>query len=232
MPIETAAVNRTGTVTAAADHPVGFYRRRGKRIVDFIAAGFALVVISPLMVLISVAIKLTSHGPIFYIQNRVGKDGRLFRIIKFRSMVVDADRKGPGITCAGDPRITGVGRLLRKLKLDELPQLWNVLRGDMSLVGPRPELPTYVATYDQRQRAVLNVRPGITDTASIAYRWEEELLSQQPSPDKFYQDVVLIRKLDLNLLYLAEMSFGYDCRLLFHTVLALVSPQSKNAFVE
>lgn len=146
-------------------------------------------------------------------------------------MIIDADRKGPGITCAGDPRITGIGRLLRNLKLDELPQLWNVLKGDMSLVGPRPELPVYVAGYDRRQRAVLSVRPGITDTASIAYRWEEKLLSGEASPESFYCRFILPRKLDLNLAYIEKMSLSYDLGLLLRTASSLMNPSAKSAFL-
>src|SRR5579859_5515204 len=150
----------------------GLYRRAGKRALDAAVSAMMLVVISPLLLIVCALVKLTSPGPVFYRQERVGEGGRPFNIVKFRSMVVDADRRGLGLTSAGDPRVTRCGVVLRQLKIDELPQLWNVLKGDMSLVGPRPELPVYVANYDSRQRVVLTVRPGITDIASIAFRWE------------------------------------------------------------
>lgn len=167
MQLQSPAIDRNDTVTGLLPDPAGFYRCRGKRFFDAIAAGFILVVISPFLLLVSGIMKLTSPGPVFYRQDRIGQGGRIFKIIKFRSMVVDADCNGPGITASGDARITAIGRSLRKFKLDELPQLWNVLKGDMSLVGPRPELPLYVATYDRRQRGVLSVRPGITRSAAM-----------------------------------------------------------------
>src|SRR5215469_9744296 len=197
MLLETPVIIHSDSLGRLSNARTSFYCRKGKRIFDCMAAGFILLLISPLLALVSVIVKLTSPGPVFYVQERVGHAGRLFKIIKFRSMVMNADRTGPGITRAGDARITGIGRLLRKLKLDELPQLWNVVRGDMSLVGPRPELSTYVSGYDTRQKGVLNVRPGITDIASIAYRWEEELLSQNSNPEQFYREVILPQKLDL-----------------------------------
>jgi lipopolysaccharide/colanic/teichoic acid biosynthesis glycosyltransferase len=148
--------------------------------------------------------------------------------VKFRSMIVGADRRGLGLTSAGDPRITACGKMLRQLKIDELPQLWNVLKGDMSLVGPRPELPVYVANYDSRQQVVLTVRPGITDTASIAFRWEEELLAQRPNPDQFYKEDILPRKLALNLEYVANMSLKNDFVLIVRTIHSLFSFPSTN----
>lgn len=199
--------------------------------IDCAVAAIILLLFSPLLLLISAIVKVTSPGPVLYRQCRVGRGGQVFKILKFRSMAKDADRHGPGITSAGDARVTIVGRVLRKLKLDELPQLWNVLKGEMSLVGPRPELPLYVAEYDQKQKAVLSVRPGITDCASIAYRWEEELLAQSPTPEKFYREIILPRKLDLNLSYIAQMSFGYDCRLLFRTVLSVVAPRNTRSYL-
>jgi len=226
MPFEIPAITESEAATDPAPEPAGFYRRKGKRICDCVVAALILALISPLLVLISIIVKITSPGPVFYLQERVGQGGRHFKIIKFRSMVVDADRKGPGITCAGDARVTWVGRILRHLKVDELPQLGNVLKGDMSLVGPRPELPLYVASYDQRQRAVLSVRPGITDAASIAYRWEEQLLSQSPAPETFYREVVVPQKLDLNLSYITRMSLGYDLRLLLRTASSLLSSKT------
>ena len=144
-------------------------------------------------------------------------------------MITNADKKGLGLTAGGDPRITKIGLWLRRTKLDELPQLWNVLRGEMSLVGPRPELPCYVATYDENQRAILMVRPGITDHASIAYRWEEEVLASAQDPEVFYLHVVLPRKLALNLEYVAKISFKNDLLVLARTVGSLFSARRPNS---
>lgn len=203
-----------------------YYCRVGKRLFDIVLSSAAILVLLPLLPIISLLIKTTSHGPVFYRQQRVGMRGRLFWIVKFRSMVENADRTGPGITAARDARVTGFGSILRRFKLDELPQLWNVFRGDMSIVGPRPELPLYVASYDSCQKAVLTVRPGITDNASIAYRWEEEVLAGNPDPNKFYREVVLPRKLELNLQYISEMSLTHDLGLVFRTACSLFGRRS------
>ena len=153
-----------------------FYRQCGKRMLDVAASLVGLFALSPLFVVIALLVKSTSAGPALYRHQRMGRGGRSFGVLKFRTMCQDADQIGPAITTAADSRITPLGRHLRRLKLDELPQLWNVLIGEMSLVGPRPEAPGYVQLYSPEQRQVLSVRPGITDTASIAYRREEELL--------------------------------------------------------
>jgi lipopolysaccharide/colanic/teichoic acid biosynthesis glycosyltransferase len=137
-------------------------------------------------------------------------------------MVVDADKKGPDITSSGDARVTPLGRMLRKLKIDEFPQLWNVLIGEMSLVGPRPELPRYVSNYNQEQRQVLSVRPGITDLASIRYRHEEEILSRSEDPEDYYRNVVLPHKLKLNLEYIQKMSLILDSKLILQTLMCLL----------
>lgn len=201
----------------------GFYRRSGKRVFDIVATAVGLLVLAPLFLLVTLLLKLTSRGPVFYSQERVGKGGRLFRILKFRSMVLDADVKGPAVTSAGDPRITRIGQFLRRSKLDELPQLWNVLHGDMSLVGPRPEVPLYAAGYTAQQRQVLTVRPGITDIASIAYRNEEDLLGCRPDPEQYYREVVLPAKLALNAEYLNKTSLGFDLLLILKTTRRLFS---------
>jgi lipopolysaccharide/colanic/teichoic acid biosynthesis glycosyltransferase len=180
-----------------------------------------LVLLSPLLVIAGILVKCTSRGPTLYWQDRVGRGGRLFRIAKFRSMVAGADKKGPSITSSGDARVTRFGAVLRKFKIDEFPQLWNVLKGEMSLVGPRPELPLYVANYTSEQRLVLCVRPGITDLASIRYRHEEEVLGQSENPEDFYRNVVLPRKLNLNLNYIEQISFFFDMKLVFHTLQSL-----------
>lgn len=197
------------------------YCRVWKRVIDVVVSSLGLIVLSPFLVLIAVLIKCSSRGPVLYWQDRVGKGGKFFRIVKFRSMVADADKSGSDITSSGDPRVTRVGEILRKLKVDELPQLWNVLIGEMSLVGPRPELPRYVADYNHEQLRVLSVRPGITDLASIRYRHEEEILAGSENPLEFYRTVVLNDKLVLNLLYIDKMSFSFDAKLIFQTLKSL-----------
>jgi len=159
---------------------------------------------------------------VFYRQTRVGKAGRNFKIVKFRTMQIDADKCGPSVTAGGDPRITSIGRILRTLKVDELPQLWNVVKGDMSLVGPRPEVPLYVRFYTEEQKKVLNVRPGITDPSTLAYRHEEGLLATQADPEAYYQEVVLPDKLSLNAEYIQNISLKYDLSLLAKTVFTLL----------
>lgn len=196
-----------------------FYQRAGKRLFDIVCSAVGLLICSPLLLGVAVGVKFSSPGPVFFRQQRVGRSGKLFQILKFRSMLDAANRLSPGITASGDPRVTGLGRILRKLKLDELPQLWNVLVGDMSLVGPRPELPKYVATYSPGQRRVLLCRPGITDLASVTYRHEEEVLAASPSPERLYRESVLPHKLQLGLEYIDNISFLCDLRLIVLTFL-------------
>jgi lipopolysaccharide/colanic/teichoic acid biosynthesis glycosyltransferase len=202
---------------------IRLYQRGGKRMFDILASAIGLLALSPLFIIVAVLIKLTSLGPVLYFQTRVGREGILFRIAKFRSMQHNAEQIGSSITWSGDVRVTGVGNVLRFLKIDELPQLWNVLKGEMSFVGPRPELPAHVRFYDARQRRVLAVRPGITDLASIKYRHEERLLRTSPDPETFYKNVILPDKLDLNLRYLERLSFSYDLLMLAKTA-AVLSP--------
>jgi lipopolysaccharide/colanic/teichoic acid biosynthesis glycosyltransferase len=200
-----------------------FYSRRGKRMFDAFGATIALLLLSPIFIVISLLIKLTSAGPIFFLQQRVGREGRLFRIAKFRSMRDGAEKQGPAITVHGDPRITPFGGVLRFVKIDELPQLWNVLKGEMSLVGPRPELPRYVDQYSASQRRVLPVRPGMTDPASIKYAREEHTLGKHRDPERFYLDVILPDKLDLNLQYIERITLLRDLSLLSKTVITICS---------
>ena len=167
--------------------------------------------------MLAIWIKIDSEGPVFYRQVRVGKGNRDFRLFKFRSMRVGSDRKGL-ITVGGrDPRVTRSGYYIRKYKLDELPQLINVFTGDMSLVGPRPEVRKYVDLYTPEQMHVLDVRPGITDPASIRYRNENELLAQVEDPDRYYVEVIMQDKLQLNLEYVEKQSFRFDLQLIFKT---------------
>lgn len=194
-----------------------------KRIFDVVASGLGLLALSSLFLILAVWIKCDSAGPVFYRQVRVGRNNKDFKLFKFRSMRVGSDKKGL-ITVGGhDPRITRSGYFIRKYKLDELPQLINVFIGDMSLVGPRPEVRKYVDMYTAEQMHVLDVRPGITDMASIRYRNENELLEQADDPDKYYVEVVMQDKLRLNLEYVECHSFFFDIRLIFQTFWTIVS---------
>jgi lipopolysaccharide/colanic/teichoic acid biosynthesis glycosyltransferase len=188
-----------------------------KRALDLCIAIPGLVMTSPLLAAAAIAIKVSSPGPVFYRGPRVGRDGREFHILKLRSMRAAAVRSGPAVTSAGDPRITRVGRVLRRTKLDELPQLWNVVRGEMSLVGPRPEDPEFVKLYTPEQRRVLSVRPGITSPTSLAFRNEEVLLAEAGGAVA-YADTVMPRKLAMDLEYVEHRSFGGDLAILARTV--------------
>lgn len=181
-----------------------------------------LLLLAPLFLFIAVWIKLDSPGPVFFLQERVGRFGKPFRIFKFRTMCLDAEARGRQITVGEDPRITRSGRLLRQFKLDELPQLFNVLAGEMSLVGPRPEVPRYVALYpDAVREKVLSVLPGITDYASIEYRDENAVLGRAADPDRAYVEEVLPVKLAYYERYVEQRSLWVDFKLILKTVLAL-----------
>ena len=194
-----------------------------KRAMDIAISAAALCVLWPVFLLIALAIVIDDPGPVFYRQVRVGRGGRPFRIFKFRTMVVDADNKGLSITVGRDSRITRVGAFLRKTKLDELAQLLNVLCGQMSFVGPRPEVPRYVELYTPYQRQVLLVRPGITDYASIAYRNENDLLAGADDPERMYIETIMPDKIELNMKYLREISPLADLRLILKTVIAVIA---------
>ena len=181
-----------------------------KRVFDVIASAFGIASTHPLWGFLALAIKWDSAGPVFYRATRVGKDGKHFALYKFRTMVLDADRVGPGVTGRGDPRVTAVGRFLRRTKLDELPQLINVLKGDMSVVGPRPEDPRYVAHYTDEQRRVLAVRPGLISPAVLKYRHEEQMLPADGGLEDTYLSVILPDKLRLDLEYVERQSFLRD----------------------
>ncbi|WP_195499850.1 sugar transferase [Alistipes timonensis] len=194
-----------------------------KRFFDLVASGLGLLVLSPLFLVLAVWIKCDSKGPVFYRQVRVGRNNGDFRLYKFRSMRVGSDKRGL-ITIGGhDPRVTRSGYYIRRYKLDELPQLINVFVGDMSLVGPRPEVRKYVDLYSPEQMHVLDVRPGITDLASIRYRNENELLEQVDDPERYYVDVIMQDKLRINLEYVANHSFRGDFKLICQTFKAVVS---------
>lgn len=193
-----------------------------KRLFDIIASGLGLVCLSPLFAVLAVWIKCDSKGPVFYRQVRVGRNNRDFRIYKFRSMRPDSDKLGL-ITVGGrDPRVTRSGYYIRKYKLDEFPQLINVFIGDMSLVGPRPEVRKYVDMYTPEQMRVLSVRPGITSLASLHYRNENELLAQAEDPDRCYVEKVMPDKLAIDLEYVPKANLLTDIRLIFATIASIV----------
>lgn len=193
-----------------------------KRAFDIVASACGLLLLSPIFLIMAIWIKLDSEGPVFYRQVRVGRGNKDFRIFKFRSMRVGADR-GSLVTIGGrDPRITRSGYFIRKYKLDEFPQLINVLKGDMSLVGPRPEVRHYVNYWTSEQMHVLDVRPGITDPASIKFRNENELMEQTEDPENYYIHVIMQEKICLYLEYVRNASFLYDIRLIFRTFYVII----------
>ena len=193
-----------------------------KRLFDLIASGCGLLVLSPIFLVLAIWVKLDSPGPVFYRQVRVGRGNKDFRLFKFRSMRIGSDKSGL-ITVGGrDPRVTRSGYYIRKYKLDELPQLINVFLGDMSLVGPRPEVRKYVDMYTSEQMHVLDVRPGITDMASICYRNENELLEKVENPEAYYVGTIMQDKLRINLEYVHNQSFWGDIKLIFKTFGAII----------
>lgn len=213
----------TTNVRSAADLPYAsrWCRSRHKRYIDIFAAASSLVCLSPLLVVLGLAIVITSGQPIVFCQWRVGRSGQLFQLYKFRTMTVSAAADGPGLTRRGDPRVTWIGKLLRHSKLDELPQLFNVLKGDMTLVGPRPDLKEFWSAATATEREVLTLKPGITGAASLSFRGEEQLLAQVP-PDRltsFYLQHVLPEKCRLDMQYAAQATLWRDCRLLWRTLL-------------
>lgn len=190
-----------------------------KRIFDLICSTLGLILLSPVLIGIAIKIKTGSDGPVFFKQVRVGQESKEFEILKFRTMVVDAEKLGKQITVGNDNRITKIGAFLRKYKLDELPQLINVFKGDMSLVGPRPEVPRYVQLYNEEQRKVLDVKPGITDLASIRYRDENELLGGVANPEEFYINTIMPDKLALNLHYINRNNVFFDIYIILKTII-------------
>ncbi|WP_300385760.1 sugar transferase [Clostridium sp.] len=193
-----------------------------KRVFDFIVSLFGVVIISPLLLIVSIAIKIDSKGNILFLQKRVGKKEKPFYIYKFRTMVTDAEKLGKQITVGDDIRITKVGTFLRKYKIDELPQLLNVLKGDMSLVGPRPEVPRYVELYTKEEKKVLDIRPGITDLASLRYKDENDILGKVENPEEYYINVIMKDKLKLNLEYIEKSNIIFDISLIFKTIIKCI----------
>ncbi len=196
---------------------------RGQRAFDLLLATPLLLLLAPVFAALAVWIRLDSRGPIFFLQQRIGRGGAPFMIFKFRTMVVDAERAGAQLTIGRDPRITRAGHLLRRTRLDELPQLLNVLRGEMSIVGPRPEVPRYVALYSEAQRAILALRPGITSPASIRFRNESDLLAGSPDPEALYRNEILPAKLSEDLAYARRATLRTDLGLLFQTLSRMLS---------
>lgn len=193
-----------------------------KRLFDFIVALIGLIFLFPLFILVAILIRIDSKGAVFYRQLRVGRYSKDFRIFKFRTMVLNADKNGLLTIGGRDPRVTKIGYYLRKSKLDELPQLINVVLGDMSFVGPRPEVRFYVELYTEEQKKVLNFRPGVTDLASIEYRNENELLREQEDPNKFYTDVIMPKKLKINIDYLKNRNLLKDFMVVLKTFQVIV----------
>ena len=189
-----------------------------KRCFDVIAASLGLVLLAPLFAVVAVLIQAGDGGPVFFRQRRVGRFGREFRIWKFRTMVVDAERRGGPLTAGSDPRVTRVGAILRRLKIDELPQLLNVVRGEMSLVGPRPEVASYTAFYTDAQRAVLACTPGITDPASLRYRDESAMLGHAADPERVYLSQVMPEKVRISLDYARRATLRSDLAVILETL--------------
>jgi len=194
-----------------------------KRIFDFIVSLLALILLIPLFLFLIIWIVIDSRGGAFYVQKRVGKSGKDFGLLKFRTMYTGSDRKGLLTVGMEDPRITKPGRILRKYKLDELPQLLNVIAGQMSIVGPRPEVRKYVELYNEDQMKVLDVRPGLTDYASLMYINENEILGSSPDPESVYIHEIMPAKLELNLKYIKEKSFANDLGIIFKTIRGIIS---------
>lgn len=194
------------------------YEKFGKRIFDVFAALVGGIILSPFVVIIIIWIKLSSKGPLLYVQKRVGKDFVEFDLYKFRSMIVEADKIGPSITSADDFRITSIGKILRKTKIDELPQLVNVLKGDMSLVGPRPEVMKFVKEKQKEYKKILSVKPGITDNAAIEFINEELIMQQYHNKEKAYIEIILPKKIELYYKYISEITLKNDIKLILKTL--------------
>ena len=194
------------------------YRQYGKRWFDFFAALIGFSVLSPVFILLSIVVKMTSKGPVFFKQERIGKNFVPFKMIKFRSMIVNDAKNHQLVTSSGDPRITSVGKFLRRYKLDELPQLLNVILGDMSLVGPRPEVMRYIQHYKKEYEFILSIKPGITDNAAIAFRNEEEILSQYKDSETAYIEKIMPKKMALYKKYIQKQTFLNDIGLILKTI--------------
>ncbi|SMP14005.1 Sugar transferase involved in LPS biosynthesis (colanic, teichoic acid) [Desulfurobacterium pacificum] len=197
------------------------YEKYFKRAFDFIASLCGLIILFPMFIVIAVLIKIEDGGRVFFRQTRVGQNGKLFKIYKFRTMVENAEKMGAQVTKGDDPRITKIGKILRKYKLDEFPQLINVVKGEMSLVGPRPEVPKYVKFFEEDYKEILRVKPGITDYASLEYKDENELLRGVDDPERVYLEKILPEKIKYYKRYLKEISFLTDLKLILKTIMEI-----------
>jgi lipopolysaccharide/colanic/teichoic acid biosynthesis glycosyltransferase len=214
--------------TAAAS-----WRMTAKRLEDIVIAAIGIVVLAPVFVVVAITIRLEDGGPVFYRQVRIGRAGKPFEIDKFRSMTPAPKGVGSSLTIAGDPRVTRVGAFLRRAKLDELPQLFNVLQGEMSLVGPRPEAPDLMLHYTRSQRAVMvSVRPGMTDYASVLLRDESELLARAPDPARFYRERIMPLKCELCARYLRDLGPLTDMRIVLATIWSIIFPRAPNPMID
>lgn len=212
--IEAPPQNRSSREPLPAQGNRTLYCRFGKRVLDLLMAAAGLILLSPLFLLIALLVRITSDGPILHRENRVGRDATIFQILEFRTTTLDSERDGWVLTIEDDQQVTGLGQILRKLNLDQMPQLWNVLRGDMSIVGPRPEIPSYVAMYTRQQLRVLTVRPGMADMASGRCPHEALILARAVGGDEFYRREILPERLLLNLDYIDRASLILDLKLM------------------
>ena len=201
---------------------MSLWARGGKRTFDFVASAIALVLLCPLLGAIAIAVRLDSPGRIFFRQKRIGKGGRLFEMIKYRTMIEGSDNCSPALTVARDRRLTRLGGVLRRFELDELPTLLNVLKGDMSVVGPRPELPRYLSAYEGTAGQVLSVRPGITDLGTLRFRTEGNVLASKRDPEAFYLAEILPQKIALGREYIRLQSFVFDTHIVLKTWLQIL----------
>jgi lipopolysaccharide/colanic/teichoic acid biosynthesis glycosyltransferase len=200
------------------DRTETFYARTGKRIFDLVLSIPSLIILSPVYLLSAILIKLDTPGPILFSQDRIGQNGKPFRLYKFRTMVKDAAKIGPPVTTADDPRITRTGRLLRKFKVDEMLQVMNIVKGDMSVIGPRPEVKKYIDIFAEEYKDILKIKPGMTDYALIAFRNEEDILSRFQNVEEGYIKEVMPKKIKLYRQYLSEMSLRTDIKIFFQTI--------------
>jgi len=205
------------------DKTEGFYAKIGKRIFDLVLSIPSLVILSPVFLLSAILIKIETPGPISFTQERIGRNGKVFKLYKFRTMVKDASKIGPSITPANDPRITKLGKLLRKFKVDEMLQIFNVVKGDMSVIGPRPEIRKYIDKFEDDYSEVLKIKPGMTDYALIAFRNEEKILSKFDDIEEGYVKEVMPEKIKLYRKYMGEMSLTTDVRIFFRTIWEILS---------
>jgi lipopolysaccharide/colanic/teichoic acid biosynthesis glycosyltransferase len=204
------------------DRTQGFYGRYGKRVFDLILSIPSIIILSPVFLISALLIKIETPGPVSFNQERIGREGRPFNLYKFRTMVKNASSIGPSVTPANDARITRAGRLLRKFKVDEMLQIFNIVKGDMSVIGPRPELRKYVDEFKDDYREILRIKPGMTDYALIAFRNEEEILSKFDNVEEGYVKEIMPEKIKLYRKYLNEMSLGTDIRIFFGTIMEIL----------